>query len=773
MAQYDVDLRDYWRILKKRKAIVILMVCLVGLSSYGFAKLKEPLPLYEATASVKIERATNMVSLFMGVIWSEGDNMITQAFIIKSFPVLVQTAKSVGMLPADVSEEEIRNSKTFLAIIQRLKAMVQAEQEQGTNIVNIRVTSSDNQETAFIANAIAAAYQNYNIRERNRQTFETKAFIENQLELSSKSLRQAEEALREFKESYTLIALDTQTTHTLNKLSTVEASYEETKREKVSVQSRLDSLEKVSGSFQNIEGAVFSEPADAQLQGYSSKLSDLILKKKALLFDYTEKHPKVIEVNDQIQNVNAEIKKELNGRLGVLKKRESDLYETMLRLRKENLSIPEKALQLERFQREVRLQESLESELKKRYQEVLIQASGKVQEVVIVRPALTPTVPTNIPSKVMIIVTGIFMGLVIGVVFTFVAETLDTSIGTIEDVENLLGVPVLGLIPIMGADERNPRYAEREGLEKSVSSRFLITQYDPKSLVAEAFRSLRTNLRFLGKDQKEKAILMTSSFVQEGKTFNVVNIALSIAQAGEKVLLVEADLRKPVVHTTFGLPKEPGMTDYVLGNYDWREVVNTITDVMLGEFEIEEILRTPGLDNLHVITAGSNPLNPSEILRSSRFREFLKEAYQEYSFIFFDAPPIMPVADATEIAPLMDGVILVYKVGKIGRGVLKRAKMSLDNVNAKVLGVVLNNVRPEVGPDYFKYQTQYYYEPAKPVDRDMGFWMKGAVRKVKRRFPFRRKYMRLLILIVAIALLLLGIFWKDLLTDILKMTGGG
>jgi len=282
MAQYDVDLRDYWRILKKRKIIVILMVCLVGLSSYGFAKLKEPLPLYESSASVKIERITNMANLFMGVLWSEGDNIVTQAFIIKSFPVLVQTAKSIGRLPVDVSEEEIRNSKTYLAVVQRLKGMVQAEHEQGTNIVNIRVVSGDNQETAFIANAAATAYQNYNIQERNRQTFETKVFIEKQLELSSKSLREAEEALREFKESYTLVALDTQTTNSLNKLSQVEAAYDEIKREKESVQARMDSLKKVSGSFQDIEGAVFSGPADARLQGYSTKLSDLILKKKDL-----------------------------------------------------------------------------------------------------------------------------------------------------------------------------------------------------------------------------------------------------------------------------------------------------------------------------------------------------------------------------------------------------------------------------------------------------------------------------------------------------------
>ena len=768
MAQYDVDLRDYWRILKKRKVIVILMVCLVSLSSYGFAKLKEPLPLYESSASVKIERITNMANLFMGVLWSEGDNIVTQAFIIKSFPVLVQTAKSINMIPTAVPEEEIRNSKTHLAVVQRLKGMVQAEHEQGTNIVNIRVVSGDKQQTAFIANAVAAAYQEYNIQERNRQTFETKVFIEKQLELSSKSLREAEEALREFKENYTLVALDTQTANSLNKLSKVEAAYDEIKREKESVQARINSLKKVSGPFQDIEGAAFAGPADARLQGFSTKLSDLVLKKKALLFDYTEKHPKVIEAGDLIQSVTDEIKKELSARLAVLKKRESDLYETMLQLRRENLSIPEKALHLERLQREVRLQESLESELKKKYQEVLIQASGKVQEVVIVRPALVPTTPINIPSKVMIVLTGIIMGLVIGTVFTFLAETLDTSIGTIEDVENLLGVPVLGLIPVMEASEKSLKYAGREGTDRTVSSRFLITHYDSKSLVSEAFRSLRTNLQFLGKERKEKSILVTSSFVQEGKTFNVVNIALSIAQSGEKVLLVEADLRKPVVHTTFGLPKEPGMTDYVLGNYDWREVVNNITDVMLGDLEIEDILGTQGLDNLHVITAGTTPLNPSEILRSSRFRELIKEAYREYGFIFFDAPPIMPVADATEIAPLMDGVILVYKVGKIGRAVLKRAKMSIDNVKAKVLGVVLNNVRPEVGPDYFRYQTQYYYEPSKTIGRDT-----SVVRKIKTRFPYIKKYYRFLIVIAVIVLLLLGIFWKDIFKDILELAAGG
>ena len=396
---------------------------------------------------------------------------------------------------------------------------------------------------------------------------------------------------------------------------------------------------------------------------------------------------------------------------------------------------------LARLEREQEIQAELYSQLKARYQETLIKASGRVEEVSVIRPAVLPTEPINIPSKIMIILTGVVMGLVIGVVFTFVAETLDTSIGTIEDVESLLQVPVLGVIPYW-ENEEGARGVARLGRRND-----LVTHFDPKSLAAEAFRSLRTNLQFVGLEKEGKSFLITSSFVQEGKTANVANLALSMAQAGDRVLLVEGDLRKPLIHKMFGIDKAPGLTDYVLGNYDWKEIVTTITDVMLGDFQIEEILKTPGMDNLHIVTAGTNPPNPSEILRSSRFKAFLAEAYEVYDFIFIDAPPVLPVADATEIGPLCDGVILVYKVGAIARGILNRAKMSLDNVGAKVVGVILNNVKPEVGPDYFKYHAHYYYGPPGEMEGE-------AVGGIS-------AYVKYILLLAAIALLLAGIFWQD------------
>ncbi len=759
MAQYDVDLRDYWRIIKKRKASIIFMVLLVGICSYGFAKLREPRPLFEASSAVKIDRFSNLASILTGGYWQQSENMVTHAYIIGSFPVLVHTAKTLGWLPENASEDAIQNSKRYLEVIRRLKTMLEAEHEEGTNIINIRVVSESPREASQVANAFARSYREYNIQEKNKKTFETKAFIEEQLNLTSGRLREAEQELQAFKESYGLISLDAQTQNTLNRLYAVESEYEKNKLNIAEVESQLQMFEanKISASGE-VNDSFFAAAAGSPVYGLKTKLSDLLLQRQTLLINFTPKHPRVREIDDQIQAVLHETRKELQSSLNSYKAREEDLVSRMAQLRRENLSLPEKGLQLVRLQRDVELQESLYSQLKEKYQETQIQESGKVEEVTIVKPAVTPDQPFNVPSKIMIVLTGIVMGLIIGVVFAFLGEVFDTSMGTIEDVEELLNVPVLGVIPQLDSETKGKKRSEGDG-QADERAHDLVTHYEPKSMGAEAFRALRTNLQFLRLEMQGKLFLITSSFVQEGKTLNVVNLALSIAQAGNKVLLVDADLRKPLVHRVFGLSREPGITDYVLGNYHWKEVTNTISDVMLGDFGIDDILKTPGMDNLNIVTAGTKPPNPTEILSSSRFREFLTEAARVYDFVVIDAPPILPVADATEIAPLVDGVFLVYTVGKIGRGVLKRAKSNLDNVDAKVLGVILNNVKPEAGPEYFKYHSQHYYGPEAKTERkktELRKWFQAI-----RGAAAKGRYLKIAVLVIAIVLLMLGVYWQE------------
>lgn len=759
MAQYDVDLRDYWRIIRKRKIAILLMVVFVSASSYGFAVIKEPVPLYKATCSVKIERATNLIGLLTGAYWTEGGNITTQAVLITSYPVLEKAVRLLEGLPPDAEGVSEPRPKTADAKISRLKAMTKAEPEVGTNIVNILTESTVPREAAEAANAVAEAFRQYNIQEKNRQTFDTRAFIEEQLRATSLRLQQAEEALRAFKESNTLVEVQGQSMASLSEMGAAEADAARLRQQKETALAQLAAIEKTQDRPEALQGAYFPEQTNTVFSELSGRLHDLLLKRRALLVDFTEKHASVIEVNGEIQGILEAIKKELRTLIANLEKSEADALGKAERLRQQTRSFPEKALEMVRLQRDVALQETLYTQLKTKHQETLIQQSGRVEEVTIIRPAMVPSQPVNLPSKMMIVATGVVLGLLLGVIYTFIAETLDTSIGTIEDVETLLGVPVLGVIPSL--DQEDQAKGGSHKTSASLRSRYLLAHYDPKSLPAESFRTLRSNLQFLRMSHQAKAFLMTSSFVQEGKTFNVVNLALSLAQAGERVLLVEADLRKPIIHRMFGLGKVPGLTDYVLGNYRWQDIRNTISDIMLGDLSLEEILRTPGLDNLSILAAGTTPPNPSEILGSERFALFIKEAAQDYDVILVDAPPVLPVADATEMAPLVDGVIMVYRVGKIGRGVLKRAKSSLDNINAKVFGVILNHVKPEIGPDYFRYHTQYYYKA--PEKRESGTKDKiiGWLDKLKKRVRALQTK-QLIVFLLLLALIAAGLFWDDL-----------
>jgi tyrosine-protein kinase Etk/Wzc len=735
------------------------MVLLVGVCSYGFSKFKEPVPLYEAIAAIKIDRSTNVASILTGTHWLQQENMDTHAYIIKSFPVLTQTAKLLGWIPEEIDFDVIRNNQEYLLSIERLKSMVEAEHQERTNIIDIKAVSKDPREASMIANAFAQAYREYNIQEKNKKTIETKNFIEEQLQSTSVKLKEAERNLQTFKEGYALISLDAQTQNILDKIYSVETEYEKIKTKRDEIASQLKLLENGGrdsrGKFKRV---FFSAPPDSPVYGLKTRLSELFLKRQTLLINLTVKHPQVREVDDQIRAVIQETRKELDSLFRTYTIREQDLLEKLARLREENQRLPEKALKLIRLQREVELQASLYSQLKEKYQETLIQESSKVEEVSIVKPAVPPTQPYNIPSKLMIITTGIVMGLIIGVVFAFTLEMFDTSMGTIEDVEELMQVPVLGVIPFLQSGELPADRIERRDPGRT-KMRDLVTHFKPESMGAEAFRALRTNLQFLRLETKGKLFLITSSFVQEGKTLNAINLSLTMAQAGNKVLLVDADLRKPLVHKAFGLAESPGLSDYVLGNYCWKDATNTISDVMLGEFGIDNILKTPGMDNLHVITAGTRPPNPSEILSSTRFREFLKEAAKDYNFVFIDSPPILPVADASGIATLVDGVFLVYKVGKVGRGVLRRAKSNLENVDAKLVGVILNGVKSDEGPEYYRYHSHYYY--GQESDSKEANKIGSIFDKIKKT-GFIGKVFLIIMLIVILSVLLAVILWQDL-----------
>ncbi|HZS11896.1 MAG TPA: polysaccharide biosynthesis tyrosine autokinase, partial [Nitrospirales bacterium] len=373
-------------------------------------------------------------------------------------------------------------------------------------------------------------------------------------------------------------------------------------------------------------------------------------------------------------------------------------------------SFPRAAIDLSRLEREVKVNADLYAQLKSKHQELMIKSAEQISEVTILEPAVAPHVAINAPNTLVNVVVGSLMGIFLGFVVAFMRESFDTSIATIEGVEEFLKVPVLGVIPRF--DEKEQLVIAAKELPPDISKETLnvfaklITLYDPKSVLSEGFRSLRTNIQFASTDRNIKSMLFTSAGLGEGKTTTVVNLAITLAQDGKHVLLIDGDLRRPIIHHRFGLQRDPGLSEVLVG-MPWRDAVRSVTDLILGTLGVDRVLQTPGLDNLSVLTSGAIPPNPSEFLSSPRLKEILAEMHEKFDIILLDTPPILPIGDAIQLANLADAAVIVYQVGRISRNALKRAKFLLDHAQAKVLGLVLTDVRPEFTPEYTYYRYDY------------------------------------------------------------------
>ncbi|MDQ6959690.1 MAG: polysaccharide biosynthesis tyrosine autokinase, partial [Mariprofundaceae bacterium] len=310
------------------------------------------------------------------------------------------------------------------------------------------------------------------------------------------------------------------------------------------------------------------------------------------------------------------------------------------------------------------------------------------------------------------IVAGFVLGLVLGLIVSLVLESMDTSAGSMEEVESSLDVPVIGSVQHLAHEEAAALFSDMEGLATSGDElerqMRLVTHFAPASAMAESYRGIRTNLLFsqLG---EYRVIVITSATIWEGKSTVSANLATVVAQQGARVLLIDANMRDPMQHEMFGLEREPGLSEYLLGQRSWQDATRHISDVMLGNFGVDHALMTPGLDQLDILTCGRHVANPSDLLAIPAMAELLGQARQEYDMVIVDMPSLLHTTDANVVAGEVDGVLLVYHIGTVTRGALKRAKNSVDTVGGTVVGVVLNGVRGDVSSDFTKSKADRYY----------------------------------------------------------------
>ena len=711
MAQYELNVIDYWLIVKKRKYLILLAAGLVVLFTFLFSEMFKPSPVYEAAARVKFDRTSTVAQqLIETMSFSNANDLNSQTEFIRGFPVMERVAMELGRVPENVTQEEKR-SAAYLNAVYNLGQEIKTQREGDTNIIRITATSDRPEMAEKTANSVANAYRLENIITRNRLVMESRRFVEEQLAGLEKQLNDAEEALRTFREKEGQVFLTEEARAALETFTRLEDQHNDVMRKRAEGERQISMLNRSDAALGTQTGRIFTEEGNALLTVLNQRLLDLVQERNTLLINYTAEHPQVREQQQKIYNVRAEMLLELRAKLKTMQDREAALMDQRDRYRSRYLQFPRAAIQMSRLEREVKVNADLLATLKGKYQELQIKSAERIEEVTIVAPAIMPSLPINAPNTELNLMVGSLMGVFLGFVLAFARESFDTSIGTIEGIEEFLKVPVLGVIPQF--DGKDMEEAAREALpahaSKSTVENFskLVCLVDPKSVLSESLRSLRTNIQFASMDRKVKSILFTSAGLGEGKSTCVTNLAITLAQEGQRVLLVDADLRKPIVHQRLGLDRAPGLSDALVGSTSWRSHVRSSTDLMLGPMGADRVMKTPGLDNLHILTSGSEVANPNEYLNMNKIKTFVSEMNEEYDLVLFDTPPILPVTDAVAFSSRVDGTILVYQVGRIGRNALKRAKFLLDHAQANVMGIVLTNMKSEVTPDYGVYRYEY------------------------------------------------------------------
>jgi succinoglycan biosynthesis transport protein ExoP len=762
LAQYDINLREYWRILKKRKFVVIFTAIVLGLFSTAFAVFRAPTPVYTSVCSIKFEKETTVEGLFARTLtWSGGDDIETQISIIKSYSVFEKVAERLGIIQKTETPADSPSRGRIISAIDSLQSKVEVTRQNQTNILHIKAKDRDPAFAQKLANTVAATYKDIHSENQLKRTTEAIKYIEEQLVQVRQKLKEAEEEFNRFTQNNQLLAIDLQSEKLLARTQELQSEIRklgETKSELHGMAIRLDQFLANPSSAQ---GDFSLSSASSQYQAANSALTELQLKKDTLLKDFTALHPEVVEVSRKISENTKKMRILLQSQIAELDKREADAKSALLEVGNKSNALMEKKLEYDRLKRKVELYNDMTTLLERKNQEAQIRKAEKPEEVSVVKPALFPNEPINPPQTAPTGAMGLLIGIVLGMIAAFIIETFDTSLGAIDDVEETLKTPVWGVVPQADVKELEETVKAHipDGLTEFSSSQVisLVSHFVPKSMMAESFRALRTNVQGKGEQGKMKTLSITSASPQEGKTLVSVNLAIAMAQAGLKTLLVGSDMRKPVIGRAFGVELSPGLSDILLGNLKWREARKTIADILVGKMSLDETLITPGLDNLHFITAGAIPPNPAELIESKHLREFIEEAREEYQFIIFDSPPILSTADAAILASKMDAVLLVYRIGAVSRGLLKRSTTQLEQVKSRLLGVIINGMKPNISPDFqdLKYY-RYYYSYGESEKKEDSIGSLPILKKATSATSRRKGASGLSLFRVLVALLLLG-----------------
>jgi capsular exopolysaccharide synthesis family protein len=579
-----------------------------------------------------------------------------------------------------------------------LRANLSVDPIERTNLVNIRFLHTDPQIAANVANTLATIFRENDIKQETAGSQKAEDVLANSIIDLQSRIQVNEQKRINYKRDHDIPlggkqGQDLTAAQLGAYLAQMQAAEQKRRQAEADYKAAIDT--------QNAAN-IWSIPqvqTNENVQRLRQKISELEEKKKALLVNYTEEWPEVQKINQQLIQLNAELKDAPKEIVAGLKNRyeSAQKEETSARalyfgsrgkanvqsVAETSLADLDQAIETDRQNLNLYMQRA--NELKITNPDRLTGNVSTVEE------ARTPRAPIG-PPRMRNIIIAFMLSLGVGIGLAFLLDYLDDTLKSVEDVDRHLHLPTLALIP---APREARRFLGRGGAEPEPGTNTALALIDDvRSPVAEAYRHLRTSLLLSSAGQPPKTVLVTSSQPSEGKTTTVVNIATMLAQTGADVLVLDCDLRRPRVHAHFGLPNTRGVTNYLSGDSNVSELVQTYDK----------------LPNLKVIPSGPVPPNAAELLGSDEMRKLLYILAENFTHIVIDSPPAISFTDASILSTMVDGVMLVVHGGRSSRSVVRRAKQQLQDVGAHIFGIVLNNVKME-GTDYYYYSGYYsgYY----------------------------------------------------------------
>ncbi len=716
------SIRFYFNLIIRNKVPILLSLAVGFIVSYFYAYSQ--VDIYSSAASLRLSKPRENV--LENKIFSDIEGELPERFInneveiLKSFSIREATAQSLldsftvlqSKMPFSLMCESPENctkpkSKNQIATI--LQNVSEISQKRGLDIVSIKIESPSPQEAALMANCYAEAYADYSLKFNRSHLTLNRKFLEDQVTEKYNDLMKSEDKLTGFLKSENIVQLDAQSNSLINSVSGFESQHN---MSVIELQTSTKALNDIKNELNKYDPEASKYIQSKATDPYIYELQQEIAKLEIQRDLAKTGNEEIIKGSKSLKDINAKIaslKQTLDEKLEILKQgansntpeegrgfkekyfeatlqnNQSKIKENLLKQFLSNYEekfnkLPAQTIEFANLDRERKSNEKLYLMLLEKYQEALINEESTPNNVKIIDNGKVPKAPSK-PNRFLIITIGILIGVALGYGFALLRNILDVSVKSPEELENI-GISLIGWVPTFMRQTKSLRHSHHE--------QELILAYNSDSAPAEAFRTLRTRLQFSKLEPEPiKTILITSSIPREGKTIISANLAASFALSS-RVLLLDCDFRKPRLHNIFNQKRYPGLCDY-----------------LFGTVPLEEAIRKTQFDNLSIMTCGTIPTNPAELIASKHMQAFLNTVKPKYDYILIDSPPLATVTDAELLSSYADGTVVVTLASKTRLDLLINTIETLNKINDTFIGVILNNF--DYQATYGSYYKYYYY----------------------------------------------------------------